>query len=250
MRLTIAMPAFDEVANLARAVEEARGAAQRAFPGESEILIVDDGSRDGTAEVADALAARWSDVRVVRHAGNRGFSGAMATCFQRAQGEWVFLAAADGQTDMQDLAQCLALSGAAEIVVGVRVRRTEGTGRKLLSRGFHLIARMLLALPEREFSSVFLFRRSLLAEMRFRASPRSAVILPEILFRARQRDARIVELPVSPRPRWAGRAKGGQISVALITLVELVRVAALARWDEARRDLRRPALGPTTDPLA
>ncbi len=75
------------------------------------------------------------------------------------------------------------------------------------------------------------------------------MILPEILYRARRRGARVAELQVSPRPRWAGRAKGGQLSVAIVTLVELARVALLARWDEARRDVRQRSLGPTPDPL-
>ena len=250
MQLTVAMPAFDEVSNLERAVEEARTAAARLWPGESEILIVDDGSRDGTSALADALRARWSDVRVIHHGANRGFSGAMATCFHGALGQWVFLAAADGQTDMADLARAFALAGEADVVVGVRRDRTEGTGRKALSRGFHAIAKALFALPEREFSSVFLFRGALLADMSFRASPRSAALLPEVLFRARRRGARIVTLPVASRPRWSGRAKGGQISVALVTLLELARVAALARWDERRSATRVPAAGPATDPLA
>lgn len=247
MRLTIAIPAYDEVGNLERVVTEAREAAARLDGGGSEILIVDDGSRDGTGRLADRIAAGSNDVRVVHHDRNRGFSGAMASCFREALGEWVFLAAADGQTDVRDLARSMARASDADVVVGVRRTRHEGAGRKLLSRGFHLFARALFALPEREFSSVFLFRRSVLAELTFRASPRSAALLPEVLFRARRRGARIVELAVSPLPRWSGRAKGGQISVALVTLFELVRVAGWARWDEHRFEARRRGLGSAAD---
>lgn len=244
MRLTIAIPAYDEVGNLERVVAEAREAGARLDPaGPVEVLVVDDGSQDGTGALADRIAAACADVRVVHHHRNRGFSGAMATCFREARGEWVFLAAADGQTDMADLARSMAHAPEADVVVGVRRTRHEGVGRKVLSRSFHLIARALFALPEREFSSVFLFRRSVLAGMALRASPRSAALLPEALFRARRRGARIIELPVSPRPRWSGRAKGGQISVALVTLVELVRVAAWARWDERRRNALRRGVG-------
>lgn len=249
VQLTIAMPAYNEVENLERAVAEARDAARRISPEASEILIVDDGSSDGTGPLADELAARWPDVRVIHHRSNLGFSGAMASCFRAALGDHVFLAAADGQTDMSALARAYALAD-ADIVVGVRVARTEGAERKILSWGFHLIARALFLLPEREFSSSFLFRRALLADMRFRASARSAVILPEVLYRARRRDARIVEIPVTPRPRWAGTAKGGRMSVAFVTLFELARVAALARWDERRRTAPRAALGSSVDPLS
>lgn len=237
MLLTIAIPAYDEVANLGPAVDEARAAAALVAPGDAEILVVDDGSRDGTAAVADHLAATSDDVRLVRHETNRGFSGAMTTCFREARGDWVFLAPADGQTPMAELVGFFERIGDMDIVVGVRASARSELGRRVLSRGFHLLSRSLFSLPEREFSSAFLFRRSLLATMRFRSRPRSAALLPEILFRARRRGARIAVREIAQRPRWSGRAKGGQLSVALLTLVELFRVAFLARVDERWRAL-------------
>lgn len=237
MLLTIAIPAYDEVANLGRAVEEARAAAALVAPGDAEILVVDDGSRDGTAAVADDLAARFADVRLVRHETNRGFSGAMTTCFREARGDWVFLAPADGQTPMAELVGFFERIGDEDIVVGVRASARSELRRRVLSRGFHLLSRSLFSLPEREFSSAFLFRRSLLAAMRFRSRPRSAALLPEILFRARRRGARISVREIEQRARWSGRAKGGQLSVALLTLAELFRVAFLARIDERWRAL-------------
>lgn len=234
--MTIAIPAFDEVGSLADVVAEARAV----LDGTGEVLVVDDGSRDGTSELADWLAARSPDVRAVHHAENRGFSGAMATCFREARGDWIFLAPADGQTRMTELTRFLALAPDADIVVGVRSSRPEAWGRKVLSRGFHVIARTLYDLPLREFSSAFLFRRALLDEMPFRSRARAATLLPEILFRARARRARIVELDVPQLPRRAGRAKGGQLSVAAITFFELIRLWPLVRLDELRK-LRREA---------
>ncbi len=235
MLLTIAIPAYDEVANLGPAVDEARAAAARVAPGDTEILVVDDGSRDGTGAVADALASRFPDVRVVRHETNRGFSGAMTTCFREARGDWIFLAPADGQTPMAEVVGFFERINDSDIVVGVRATARTEIRRRVLSRGFHLLARRLFSLPEREFSSAFLFRGSLLRAMRFRARPRSAALLPEILFRARRRGARISVREIEQRSRWSGRAKGGQFSVALLTLAELLRVALLARIDERWR---------------
>ena len=233
MRVTIALPAYDEVESLERVVVEARAAiAALGLEGEAEILVVDDGSTDGTGVLADRLAA--AETRAVHHAANRGFSGAMRTCFREARGDWVFLAAADGQTRIAELARFLERSRGADIVVGVRASRSEPLLRKVLSRGFHTMARAVFALPEREFSSAFLFKRSLLDAMPFRSRPRSATLLPEILFRARRRGARLATLEVESRPRLAGRAKGGQLSVAALTFVELLRLGVLLRIDEAR----------------
>lgn len=231
MLVTIALPAFDEAPNIEAVAADAL-AALDASGVHGELLFVDDGSTDGTSQLADALAQRDARVRVVRHEHNRGFSGAMTTALRQARGEWVFLAPADGQIDMRELSRFLAARGDADIVVGVRSHRPERIGRVLLSQAFHRIAKTLFPLPLAEFSSVFLFRRSLVDAMALRSKPRSATFLPEVLYRANARHARFVQLVIDPRPRMGGRAKGAQVSVALFTLLELVRLAPLVRWDE------------------
>lgn len=241
MYVSVTIPAYDEVTNLAHVVDEARavlGALGHADDG--EVLIVEDGSRDGTAAVADDLARKHANVRVVHHETNRGFCGAMTTCFREALGDWVFLAPADGQTPIATLGPFLDRSRDADIVIGVRASRPDAAYRKLLSRAFHVLARVAFELPYEEFSSAFLFRRSLLDQMPFRSRPRSATLLPEILFRARSRGARMETLVVPQLPRRSGRAKGGQLSVAVLTFLEMARLAPLVRLDELRK-VRRVA---------
>ena len=233
MRVTIAMPAFDEAPNVAAVAYEAL-AALAATGQVGELLLVDDGSRDGTSDIVDALVSQDPRVRAVHHPTNRGFSGAMTTALREARGEWVFLVPADGQIDMNELARFLAAGAEADIVVGVRAHRAERIGRVLLSRAFHTIAKAIFPLPLDEFSSVFLFRRSLVDAMPIRSRARAATFLPEVLFRANARHARFVQLLVEPRRRMGGRAKGGQLSVAFLTLLELIRLAPLVRWDELR----------------
>ena len=232
VRVTIAIPAYDEIQNLERAVRDARHALEEHAGGDGEVLVVDDGSRDGTGQLADALAAQYADVRVVHHQTNRGFTGAMTTCFREAAGDFIFLAPADGQVSMDELGRFLEQSSKAAIVVGVRDQRAEGLRRTLPSRAFHLFSRTLFGIPYREFSSVFLFRRSLLEGMPFVSKPRSATLLPEILARAHFRGEVIVPVEFHHMRRVAGREKGGQLSVALLTLLDMVRVAMLVRSRE------------------
>lgn len=234
LELTIAIPAYDEAPNIERVVTEALAElAALGVPG--ELLIVNDGSIDGTGALADALAERHPEVRVVHHPRNAGFSGAMRTCFRAARGEWVFLAPADGQISVSEVRRFMTHRADADIVVGVRRARQDHAGRRVLSRAFHLLTRALMPIPLREFSSVFLFRRALLDAMPFRARGRSAMILPEILFRSGRRGARLAAVEVDHHPRRAGRAKGAQLSVAVLTLLEMVRLAVVVRVEEAVR---------------
>jgi glycosyltransferase involved in cell wall biosynthesis len=249
VRVSITIPAYDEIESLASAVDDARAALSRLpDPAGGEVLIVDDGSRDGTAALADDLAARHRNVRVVHHVTNRGFSGAMMTCFREATGDLVFLAPADGQIAMSELERFLAFGPSIDVVIGLRDHRLDGLHRTFLSAGFHTLSRALFGLPYREFSSAFLFRRSLLAAMPFVSSPRGATVLPEVLARARSRGARIATIEVTHRPRRAGRAKGGQLSVALRTLVELARVALIVRRQERALAQRATSESPVTRP--
>lgn len=233
MRVTIAMPAYDEALNLERTVTEAIDALAATAP-DGEVLVVDDGSTDGTGAIADELARANTRVRVVHHASNRGFSGAMTTALRKARGEWVFLVPADGQVRMRDLDRFLAAQVDADIVVGLRASRPDPVGRALLSRAFHKIAKLLFPMPLAEFSAAFLFRRSLIDEMPIRSRASGASFLPEVLYRATVRHARFAQIVIEARPRLAGRAKGGRPGVALRTLFELVRLAPLVRWDELR----------------
>ena len=226
--LTIALPAFDEAPNLEFVVEQARDAI-RLIPERVEILIVDDGSTDGTSEIADALAGRYGEVRVIHHPQNRGFTGAMQSCITAADGEWIFLGAADGQIDIETARDFFAARGESDIIIGVREKRNDPVLRRFLSWGFHTLTRMTLGLPYKEFSSCFLFRARFVKGLRLISKPKGATILPEILFHANRSRARVVERTVRHLPRRAGRAKGADPRVILRSFRELLRLSFMLR---------------------
>lgn len=228
IRVSVVLPAFNEADSLADVVAEARSVLT-SIPGRHEILIVDDGSTDGTGRLADALARADPEVvRALHHPRNEGFSGAMASCFREASGEWVFLAPADGQIPLTVLPEFLAASASAEVVIGQRSRRAEGRRRAFLSWGFHALARLLFSLDVKEFSSAFLFRRDVV-RARWLSRASAATLLPEVLFRARQRGYRFATVTTAHLPRRAGRSKGARPGVILLSLLELLRVAILVR---------------------
>jgi glycosyltransferase involved in cell wall biosynthesis len=222
--LTIAVPAYNEAENVEFVVARARECAA-AMPSSVEILLVDDGSSDETGTIADRLASEHRELRVVHHGKNRGFGGAIASCLREARGEWVFLGPADGQIDLADACRFYNARADADIVIGIRERRSDPFYRKVLSWGFHTLANGLLGLPYSEFSSCFLFRRDSVAGFELKSRPDAATILPEILFRAHRAGLRAIELPVAHYVRRAGQPKGAQPKVIVKSLWGLVRLA-------------------------
>src|SRR5438105_4804859 len=99
--LTIAIPAFNEESTVSAVVEDALRIG-KAVTKNLEVLLVDDGSTDQTRPIMDSLEKSHKKIiRVIHHTKNKGFSGAMKSCYTKSSKEWIFLIPADGQVKMQ-----------------------------------------------------------------------------------------------------------------------------------------------------
>src|SRR5262249_8800331 len=127
-----------------------------------ELVLVDDGSRDGTAALVDRLAATRDGVRVVRHPANRGYGAAGRPGIAAARGEWVFFTDGDGQFDPAVLVDVVRVLADADVVLGWRATRADTWRRRAFTRGWNAIVRGLLGVAVRDVNcAVKLFRRGL-----------------------------------------------------------------------------------------
>jgi glycosyltransferase involved in cell wall biosynthesis len=215
----LVFPVFDEELNIGVLLDTALDVAPQ-LATDFEIVVVDDGSRDGSAREVHARAAADRRIRMVRHPSNLGYGAALRSGLREARGELVFFSDADLQFDLRELAALLHHTESFDVVAGYRAPRRDPVGRCLLAWGWGLLVRMLFGLPVRDIDCAFkVFRRPVLESMPIASI--GAFVNTEILVRARHAGYRIRQVPVSHRRRRHGRQSGANPRVILRALLEL-----------------------------
>lgn len=220
--LSIVMPAYNEEANVEKAVEHVSAVAQQ-LGMDYEIILVNDGSRDRTGEIARQLEQRIPNFRLVEHYPNRGYGGALKAGFAAATKELIAFVPADNQFDFREVTRLLErIEKGADIVSGYRARRQDHFVRKLNALGWNMLVRLLFGYLCRDIDCGFkLFRRSVLDHVPLFSN--GAMIDTEFLAGAKARGFRIDEVPVTHLPRVAGAATGANLKVILRAFRDLVR---------------------------
>lgn len=220
--LTIFFPAYNEEEIIERTVRDASRFAASAAD-DYEIIVVDDGSRDGTASAAERIAAVDPHVRVVRHDGNRGYGAALRTGFAQARKDLVFFTDADGQFDVTQLPRLLALLAEAPAVVGYRIKRSDPPHRLFIAKTYNVIIRLVFGLQVRDIDCAFkLFRREVLSKVNLESN--GAFISSELLIKLRRAGVPIAQCGVNHYPRTTGYSKGANFGVILKTIRDILRL--------------------------
>jgi glycosyltransferase involved in cell wall biosynthesis len=225
--LSVVLPAFNEEANIAASVREMRAAMEPLFDA-FEIVVVDDGSRDRTAECVGEEAKADPRVRLVQLPENRGYGAALTAGLRAARLPLVFYTDSDLQFDPRQIQDLLAKIDEFPVVVGYRRNRQDPWFRKLNALGWNLLMRLSFGLRVRDIDCAFkLFRLEVLQGIPLRAE--GAFFSTELLLRAQAAGHRICEVPVDHYPRQAGAPTGARLAV--------IRKAFREMW-RLRRELR------------
>src|SRR5687768_12451343 len=141
VRLSLVLPAYNEASGIAEAVAEAHEALV-GLGYEFELLVVDDGSTDDTADRVAEVAALWPRVRLLTHSTNLGYGAALRTGFEAARYDLVAFTDADGQFYLDDLEDLVTLARECPVAVGWRIARKDPWRRRFLSWGYNRLARL------------------------------------------------------------------------------------------------------------
>ena len=215
-------PAFNEEANVPTMVERLR-AVLPTVSDDYEIIVVNDGSRDRTAEVADALAAADPHVRVVHHPQNRGYGGALKSGFTASRKPYVFFTDGDGQFDVAEITKLVPCVPQYDVVIGYRIDRAEGGLRRVNAGAWNWLVRRLFGIPSRDVDCAFkLFDRRVFDVVHPQAE--GAMISTEVLARAVRAGFRITEVGVHHYPRQHGTPTGANPLVIARAFYELFKL--------------------------
>jgi glycosyltransferase involved in cell wall biosynthesis len=220
--VSIVLPCYNEAPNVADAVRAATGAAE-AHAADFEVIVVDDGSTDGTAQIAARLADADRRIRLVVHPNNRGYGGAVRSGVRAARMPWVLLTDADLQFDLRELEHFVPLAGDADLIAGWRVARQDPRHRRLNAAAWNWLMHQRFKLPVRDVDCAFkLVRRDLLEKLPLTSS--GAMISTELVVRAVAAGATVREVGVHHLPRVAGEQSGASPRVVIKAFRELTRV--------------------------
>jgi glycosyltransferase involved in cell wall biosynthesis len=240
VELSIILPALNEEENIERAMTAATKIGDR-LCARHEIIVVDDGSRDRTAEIVRAAGEADPRIRLVSHGVNRGYGHALRSGFEAATMDLVFFTDADNQFDLEELELFLPSIEHADVVAGFRFNRQDPLIRRFFAKGWNAIVRVLFYVPVRDIDCAFkLFRREVFRDVNLEAM--GAMVSTELMVRIARSGKSVIEIGVTHYPRTAGKARGADPRVILRALMELrsmyVRLRSAGYKDA--RTLRNP----------
>lgn len=204
--ISVFFPAFNDAGSIAGLVEGALEILPT-LTTDYEVIVVNDGSSDATADVLDQLARNDSHVRVVHHERNLGYGAALQTGFRCARKELIFYTDGDGQYDVRELPNLRRLlTDEVDVVNGYKLKRSDAASRKVLGGIYNQTARLMFRLPIRDVDCDFrLMRRRRVQEIEI--SSATGAVCVELVSKLHRSGCTFAEAPVGHYPRLHGNSQ-------------------------------------------
>jgi len=220
------MPAYNEEANIGRMIDMSVEAVGK-ITDDFEVVVVNDGSKDGTGRVVAEKAALNPHVRLVEHPKNLGYGAAVFDGFVAATKELIFFTDGDCQFKLEEINRLLPKIQQADLVAGFRNPRRDPWLRVLYGKGWSMLVTLLFGYTARDIDCAFkLFKREIITNIGSQIQSRGATFSAEFLVRTKRAGYKIAEVPVTHLPRTAGAQTGARLHVIGRAFKELARF----RW--------------------
>jgi glycosyltransferase involved in cell wall biosynthesis len=231
IELSIVIPAFNERENVPVVVEESLAYLDKsALAGKYELIVVNDGSTDGTREVADEEARKHASVRAVHHERNRGFGAAQLSGFAAARGRYVTLIPGDGQVKVDQAVNLYQEVQDADIILSERRDPTAvhaSSFRRLLTRMSRRVIRTIGGLDMSKLEGIFVAKTTLLRELDLKTQ--SGYLSAEIILKCQKQKRAMRHGVTYIAPRLSGHSKVTNARHVAKAVTELVKMRLAIR---------------------
>lgn len=221
--LSVFLPAYNEEDSIASAVE---GVVEvlKSLAIDWEVLVINDGSKDKTAEVVKSLEKKYPNVRLINHEVNKGYGHVLKTGFAQAKYPWVAFVDSDGQFDFAEIKKLIEKTDEADVILGYRLNRADPFRRGIFTWGWKMLAFMLLGLNVRDYSCGFKLVKKKVIEDISPIESEEKVTQIEMLIKVQKRGYKFAEVGVHHYARKAGVATGANLSVVKKSFTDMLKL--------------------------
>lgn len=230
--LSVFFPCYNEAANIPLFIQEALEVLPTVAK-RFEIIIVNDGSKDGSGAVADVIAEQDKRIRVIHHESNRGYGAALRSGFEAARYDWVFFTDGDLQFKLAQIKKFVSYAERFSVVIGYRRHRADGGIRAANARLFKLYIDILFRLHVTDIDCAFkLFKRSVLQQVKLEST--GAFTSSELLYKLKKHGVLWKQLPVDHLPRQFGSPTGNHPRVVIKAGIEALQLYVYMKLQSLR----------------
>ena len=216
-------PCYNESLNVGSMIEQSIKVGE-AYGVDYEVLVVNDGSTDNSADIVRGWSRKNPHVRLVQHPKNQGYGAALRTGLKNATKDLIFLTDGDNQFQIADIEKLFSKIDSCDVVTGYRIQRQDKAYRRINGFCWTQTSKLLFGLPVRDVDCAFkLFRRKVLTGLELKSD--HLLIHAEILARLKKKGCRIEEIGVTHYPRTAGKATATGLGRVLKSFGELLRLS-------------------------
>ncbi len=222
--LSVFFPTFNEEGNVEITVKRATVVLKN-LGLNYEIIIVNDGSKDKTGEIADDLAKKDPHIKVIHHQKNLGYGEALKSGFYNAKYEIICYTDGDGQFDFSQVSKFLEKIEDHDLVIGYRIKRQDPLYRILFKKGWKLSLLTFFGLTFKDVDCGFkMIKKEVLEKIPHLESTRGAMINAELAIKTKKYGFKIAQVGVNHFPRLSGKPTGASLNVILISFLDLLRL--------------------------
>lgn len=227
--LSIILPCYNEEQNVETVVRASDMVAKEVAK-DYEIIVIDDGSKDKTAEIASNLKKEIHQLVVISQA-NQGYGGAIKTGFEATKKDWIFFTDADLQFDLNELKDFTAHTSEFDFIFGYRAKRADKFHRVLIAKMLKVWNRIFLGFPlyVKDIDCAFKLMKRQEFIKTFPILSTGAMVNTEFILKLHKMGYKFKQLPVNHYPRLHGKSTGSSFNVIATAIKETFKLRALLR---------------------